>query len=212
MLELGKDPIVPGLLDPIDEDPIISPGEIVGGDSILIASSLAVYNDLVDVELVDESGEYTLGLVQGLSINASRMIRTIYQVGQVDPLLISSVGQKGLSLSSIIAEDNNIIKALYKCTINNRDVLRAAGRITDNQLAVLEQYSRIEIPEGIIRDLMRIPFGLILYFMSGDGDLLQTVHLGHCMIGTDDNAVEAGTRGIGENSSIVWQKTTYIDA
>lgn len=211
MSELGKNPIVPGLLDPIDEDPIISPGEIVGGDSIVIRSSLAVYDDVVDIEFADDENEYIIGLVQGLSITANRAIRSVYQIGEVDPLLISSTGQKALNMSSIITEETNLIKALYKCTMNNRDALLGAGKISNEQLAILDQYVNLNMPEGLIRDITRIPFGLMLYFMTGDGDILEVVHLGHCILSSDDNAVEAGTRGIGESNSILWQKTTIIN-
>jgi len=201
----------PGLLDPVDEDDIISPGEIVGGDSILLFSSYAVWDDVAEVPPASPDEEYLVGLVQGLSINSSRMIRSVHQIGETDPVLISSVGQKSLNIANIISEATNLAKALYGAMMDNRDALYAADLISLRQRDTLAKYVDLEIPEGLPRDLMRIPFGLKLVFNSGEGDELQTVHLGHCLLATDSNAVEAGTRGIGGANAVMWQKTTYIN-
>ena len=209
MLENSKT-FSPGLLDPLDNNAIISPGEIVGGDTILLISSLASYDSMVDYSGSWNEDSYFIGLVQGISINSSRMVRAIHQVGTDSPMLISSVGQKSMNTASVLSEDDNLINALYKCTIDNRQQLLADGVINEKQKAVLDKYARIKMTEGLPKDLMRIPFGLKLMFMSGAGDLIASFHLGHCMLTGDNNTVEAGTRGIGESNGIMWQKTTTI--
>ena len=203
---MDNENVNPGLLKPVDGDEILSPGEIVGGDSIVIISSLPVYENYEEVDVLNNN---VIGLVQGISISSSRMIRSIYEIGKVNPVLISSIGQKSLNMSAIVTEDNNLVKALYKCMIFNRAKLKDAGIISDVQEAILSKYDKLEIPEGLMKDLMRIPFGLMLQFYSGDGDLIEEVHLGHCMISSNDNSIEAGTRGIGESDGISWQTTKY---
>lgn len=207
MLATSEKELVPGLLDPVDGQTIISPGEIAGGDSIVLFSSLAVWDHVPDIE---DSGDKDIGLVQGLSFGSSRAMRQIYQVGQVDPVLISSVGQKTLSMSSIISEETNLLRALYRAMVMGADAMAQLGYITPGQEFVLNKYKQMEIPEGLPRDLMRIPFGLILMILSGEGDLLEAIHLGHCLVASDSTSVEAGTRGVGGANTIMWQKTTYI--
>lgn len=210
--DTGKTSPVPGLLDPIDEQEIISPGEIVGGDSITLLSSLAVKDHIVELSGNGVGGVALdiIGLVQGISIASSRAMRQIYQVGQTDPIIISSVGPKTLNMSSIISEETNLIRALYSQMIEKAQALQAREFITEAQYEILKKYNNLEIPEGLPRDLMRIPFGLILMFMSGDGELIEAIHLGHCLLASDSNTVEAGTRGVNEANAIMWQKTSYV--
>ena len=192
----------PGLIDPIDGNSIISPGEIIGGDSVVIASAPPWY------PFIEGTPAIPIGLVQGLNITASRMLRSIYQIGSNDPVIVSSVGDKSMNIASIITEERNTIKALYRWMIENRN--NAELDLSLAQKNALEAAAGVEIYEGLVRGLVRIPFGLFLYFNSGDGDLIQTIHLGHCMLGSDSGGVEAGTRGVSEANMIMWQKTTYI--
>ncbi len=192
----------PGLIDPIDGNSIISPGEIIGGDSVVISSAPPKY------DITEGEQAVRIGLVQGLNITASRMLRSIYQIGSNDPVIVSSVGDKSMNIASIITEERNTIKALYRWMIENREL--ADLGLSQTQKAALAAADAVEIHEGLVHDLVRIPFGLYLYFLSGDGDTIQVVHLGHCMLGSDSGGVEAGTRGVSEANMIMWQKTTYI--
>ncbi len=191
----------PGLLDPIDGNSIISPGEIIGGDSVVIASAPPTYG------FSGGTSAIPIGLVQGLNITASRTLRSIYQIGSNDPVIVSSVGDKSMNIASIITEERNTIKALYRWMIENRDNVDLG--LSQTQINALGAAAAVEIYEGLVRDLVRIPFGLFLYFNSGDGDIIQAVHLGHCMLGSDSGGVEAGTRGVSEANMIMWQKTSY---
>ncbi len=195
----------PGLIDPIDGNSIISPGEIIGGDSVVLLSTMPVYAQTTTAK---DGLAIPIGLVQGLNITASRMLRSIYQIGSNDPVIVSSVGDKSMNIASIITEERNTIKALYRWMIENRDNVDLG--LSQTQIDALEKADGTEITEGLARELVRIPFGLNLIFQSGDGDVIQTIHLGHCMLGSDSGGVEAGTRGVSEVNMIMWQKTTYI--
>lgn len=197
--------VSPGLLNPLDEDAVVSPGEITGGDSIIIKAGPHKKDAYDELKL---DGVF-VGLVQGISFQSGRSVRAIYEVGKSRPFLISSKGGKQLSISAIISEDANVITSMYKYMINNREELHAHGWITENTKVVLGQYARSNIVEGMATDLLKIPFGLEISFLSGSGDVLQTVYLEDCMMASNASSVSAGTRGIGEETSIPWQKSIY---
>lgn len=195
----------PGLLNPLDEDAVVSPGEITGGDSIII-KACPHKKDAYDTLNVD--GEF-VGLVQGISFQSGRSVRAIYEVGKPRPFLVSSKGGKQLSISAIISEDANVITSMYKYMIKNRDGLYGGGWITERTKGVLAKYIQSNVVEGMATDLLKIPFGLEISFFSGSGDILQTVYLEDCMMASNASSVSAGTRGIGEETSIPWQKSIY---
>lgn len=197
----------PGLLNPLDEDAVVSPGEITGGDNIII-NACPHKKDAYDALNLD--GEF-VGLVQGISFQSGRSVRAIYEVGKPRPFLTSSKGGKQLSISAIISEDANVITSMYKYMIKNREALYSEGWITESTKGVLAKYASSNMVEGMATDLLRIPFGLEITFLSGSGDVLQTVYLEDCMMASNASSVSAGTRGIGEETSVPWQKSIYYN-
>lgn len=190
----------PGLLEPVDADLIITPSELCGGDTTMLSSGPPTY-----INMTGNSASY-IGLAQGLSIQSSRMVRSIYEIGTIKPMLVTAKGQKTLSLSAIISEETNLIAALYKYIITNP----TTSGLSAAQETIVNTYQNKPIIEGLARDLLRIPFGLQLEICSGAGDIIQKMFLENCMLSMDNSTIDAGGRGIPEGSSISWQLTQYI--
>lgn len=193
----------PGLLNPVDEKALISPGQLCGGDTTLLYAGPPLKEDFI------ESTDVLIGLIQGLSIQSQRNIRSVYEIGTVSPMLATSKGGKTLSMNSIITEDSSLLSAIYKYLIKNRATLEGKKSITPTQSGILSAYADKPYIEGLARDLFRIPFGLSLTIMSGDMEPIQKIYLENCMISTSNSSIDAGGRGIPEGSSISWQKTIY---
>lgn len=191
----------PGLLDPVDTKPLISPGDLCGGDSTMMYAGPSVYANAAGVEDL-----YYIGLAQGLSIQSNRMVRSVYEIGSVQPMLVTAKGQKTMSLSAIISEETNLIAALYKHIITNPN----SSGLSEAQIGIVQEYANAPIIEGLARDLLRIPFGLALAIYSGSEDPIQMIYLENCMLSMDNSTIDAGGRGIPEGTSISWQKTKYI--
>lgn len=170
--------------------------DILGGDNIILyVGPMTKPSIIILPNPGDEnSGDMKLlGLAQGISISTNRPQRQVTELGSKAKYLLSSRGQKQISLSRLMCNQHNILNALY------------AGTPYTN------------LPSGNIwlstdHPLFKKPFGILLRVVkyNDEGDI-ETVnynrYLENVTLGGVGMQANEGDRGIAENVTLMWSST-----
>ena len=172
--------------------------DILGGDNIILyVGPKTKPETLTFAAPGGDEGSNTLrllGLAQGIVINTSRPQRQVPELGSKAKYLLSSRGQKQMSISRLMCTQHNILKALYAGTIGGA---RPRGNIwlsTDHPL-------------------FRKPFGLLIRVVQyNDDGVISDVpngkrYLGNVTLGSVGMQANEGDRGVAENVTLMWSST-----
>lgn len=172
--------------------------DILGGDNIILYVGPKT-KPTNGISLANPGGNESsnvmklLGLAQGISIGTNRPQRQVTELGSKAKYVLSSRGQKQISISRLMCNQHNILKALY------------AGETSTGR------------PKGNIwlstdHPLFKKPFGMLLRVVkyTDDGgieDVGKKRYLENVTLGGVGMQANEGDRGIAENVTLMWSTT-----
>lgn len=180
---------------------------IISGDNIILYVGPAKYNVNGNWHLVDpgeDDSRQTLklvGLAQGINFSTARPQRQVPELGSKAKYLVSSRGQKQMSISRIMTTQGSILYALYRSLVEGDD--------PDNVPLVKKPAGRIWM--SMDHPLFKKPIGVMLRLVRYGEDEsvtdLQRTYFEDVTVASLGSQITEGERGIAENMNMQWALT-----
>lgn len=177
---------------------------ILSGDNVLIYVGPARINP-DEMGPVPEPGEddtsvtykiKLVGLVQGINFSTARPQRQVPELGSKAKYLVSSRGQKQMSMARLMTDHGNVLNAMYRAmTENVENVNKPKGKIW------------LALDHPLFRKPIGVMLRLIRYDDNGDPSELQRTYFCDATIASIGAQVNEGDRGIADNVSMLWAET-----
>lgn len=148
-----------------------------------------------------------IGMVDGVGINTSPSLARLFEIGSNRSFFTRGKTAHSVSLSKMLADQQNILAALtavsYRGVYNNS---AAPGSTTPNP----------NIMMNLDSEFFSAPFGLMMVFKTrgggdGSGKILTALYLEYCMFSNYSFSVASTSPVIAENVAIEFDRIVPVD-
>jgi len=129
-----------------------------------------------------------IGMAQSISVNTSKRIDQIPEMGTNEKYLVVDRGNKSMSISRILTEDMNLLKALYSKSSDSTGINGLMWKDLDNEV-------------------FKTPIALKMVIKNNDGTVPTEIGLGGVLISGISEDSKEGAKGVVESVSLTWAKT-----
>ena len=181
--------------------------DLVGGDNIIVYVGPAKYtpgegqNLTYPAPAEDDTlpTQYKLvGVIQQLSVQSGRQQRQINEIGSNAKYLVSSRGQKQMTISRIVTTTGSVLYSLYRFATMSEGKVGPSGNI----------WMTMSHP------IFRKPIGLIFvvgyYDDNNEWNAKEIKYHEDVVISSVGTQITEGDVGVADNLSLVWSNTITI--
>lgn len=197
------------------QKPAISVNDIVESGSVLIAAGPADLDSALDAANNDVEAIkiIPIGLVESASVNMSKPLSRIFEIGSKQCYIIPGKTVGSISLSRVFFDGMSIMKALYAgeiaadCATNQNKFVqwRSNPKKNEEGNVVWEKYQNIssgDLSMNLQSSFFDHPIGLAMYFRDQENDNVGQTYFEGCRIGTYSFGVQANMNVLTEGVSL----------
>lgn len=150
-----------------------------------------------------------IGLTDGIQYQSTPQLQRLFEIGSNRSFFTRGKSISSLSLSKMLADQNNILSALsqnaYRPLLNDGTLATAPGAVTPNP----------NIMMNLDSEYFNVPFGIMLMFKTrgggtGTGKILSCVYLEYCMFANYNFSIASQAPVIMENVAIEFDRTIPV--
>jgi hypothetical protein len=188
-----------------------SVADIIDSGTVLIAAGPA---DL-DAAMLGPPGGIRivpLGLVESASIQQSRQLSTIFELGSKLRYMVPGRNVIGMMINRVLFDGDNLLKVLYGGEVlqdganTKNKIVQFTSDRRPNEAEVKKQlFSLIgsgHMGMNLGSGFFNQPFGLAFYFKDSQNDLISEMYYEGCQISTHSFALSAGANVLAESVSL----------
>ncbi|HDK27228.1 MAG TPA: hypothetical protein ENG48_09135 [Candidatus Atribacteria bacterium] len=197
------------------EKPSISINDIIESGSVLIAAGPADLDSALGESAVDAEAIkiIPIGLVESASVNMSKPLSRIFEIGSKQCYIIPGKTVGSISLNRVFFDGMSIMKALYAgeiaadCATNQNKFVkwRSNPKKNDENEIAWEKYQNIssgDLAMNLQSSFFDHPIGIAMYFRDQENDNVGQTYFEGCRIGTYSFGIQANMNVLTEGVSL----------